>query len=126
MAKSTHPITYHYDFEHNGSTHDIAITRRHTGTAYARNGNVGNPTEYFRWEAVVNGVTVAGLAFRDRTDAYENARAKVLGIPYRFDLERPARCCNVRSWVVVRDEMKANYRRREAEPAPTATRGRGA
>lgn len=115
--KTTHPITYHYSFDHDGVTHDIALTRRHTGTAYARNGNVGNPTEYFRWDATVDGVQVnGGLGFRDRSDAYENARAFVLGIRYANDDNR-RRWVNVRSWVLVRDEMKSNYRSREVAPS---------
>lgn len=123
--KSTNPITYHYEFPDapDGRPRGIAITRRHVGTAYASNGNVGNPTEYFVWDFAIDGgdldgassehAPLRGTGYRDRTDAYEHARARLLGIPYCFDLERPARCRNVRPWVVVKAEMQANYRRRE-------------
>lgn len=104
--KSTHPITYEYEFD----GHVITVTRCHTGTAYARNGNVGNPTEYFKWESRLDGEFVT-LAWEGRAVAYEHARAKALGIPYRYD-ERGGRSRNVRPWTVVRDEMNANYRRR--------------
>lgn len=105
--KTTHPITYRYEFE--GQT--IEIERVHYGTAYARNGNVGNPTEYFKW----NWRTATAKGHGDsRSDAYERARAAVLGIGYVYD-ERRKLYVNVRPWTLVRDEMKANYRGRTAE-----------
>jgi hypothetical protein len=107
MAKSTHPITYHYNVDGK----DVAITRRHVGQAYARNGNVGNPTEYFVWDVKIDGEP-AGAGYRDRSDAYEHARARVLGIPYVFD-EIRKRYVNVRAYTLVRREMQANYVKRE-------------
>lgn len=106
MPKSTDPIAYQYDIEGTG----VTIERVHTGTAYARNGNVGNPTEYFRWNwTVATGEKGNGSS---RSDAYERARAAVLGIPYRYDETNPSRCVNVRSWMLVKKEMQANYRGR--------------
>lgn len=113
MAKSTHSITYAYDID--GAV--VLIERVHVGTAYARNGNVHNPTEYFRWNwriacqpgGIEDGPRGNGSS---RSDAYERARAKVLGIRYAFDEERH-RYENVRPWTVVKAEMQANYRWRE-------------
>lgn len=105
--KTTHPITYRYDFQ----GHVIEVTRRHVYTAYAANGNVGNPTEYFDWESTVDGER-ATTAAPSRAVAYEYARAKVLGIPYRCDEGMARRSENVRYWWIVRDEMRANYRGR--------------
>lgn len=112
MAKSTHPIAYQYDID--GAI--VVIERVHIGTAYARNGNVGNPTEYFRWNwkvemlprSIKEGAHGNGSS---RADAYERARAVVLGIPYIYDDVRK-RYENVRPWTVVRDEMRSNYRGR--------------
>lgn len=104
--KSTNPITYTYIF--NGCA--IDITRRHVGTAYARNGNVGNPTEYFVWEARVDGERIGGQHER-RAEAYEHARASILGIRYVND-DRRKRWVNVRSYRVVEDEMRQLYRGR--------------
>lgn len=121
MAKSTHPITYAYNIE--GAI--VLITRVHVGTAYPRNGNVGNPTEYFRWEWSVSSQLMGygKLTFPDlkgrgdsRADAYERARAAVLGIPYRTG-EYAKDCVNVRPWTVVKAEMQANYRWQEAKVA---------
>lgn len=106
MAQSAHPITYHYDCE----GHAIEVTRVHVGTAYARNGNVGNPTEYFQWESTVDGEWATGTA-PTRTVAYEYARAKALGIPYSYDEGMARRSKNVRAFWVVQTEMKANCRR---------------
>ena len=101
--KSTHNITYVYEVD----GHTIEITRVHVRTAYARNGNVGNPTQYFKWVAHVDGQSTN--KFDRRADAYEMARARVLGIKY-VNNERLHRYVNVRPWTVVRDEMLANYR----------------
>lgn len=49
--KGTGKITYFYEVE--GKR--VAVWREHAGTAYARNGNAGNATEYFTWHASVNG-----------------------------------------------------------------------
>lgn len=107
---SRHSITYRYDFD----GHAIEVTRWHVGTAYARNGNVGNPKEYFRWKASVDGEQIGGY-FYSRADAYEHARASILGILYYW---RPdalsVDCVNVRPWTAVQDEMRANYRGRKS------------
>lgn len=110
MSKSTGPITYVYEVE----GHEVAVTRRHVGTAYARNGNVGNPTEYFEWEALVDGKRI-GVGSWQRAVAYEAARAHILGIDYFHphpDGPFANRARNVRPYTLVADEMKANYRRR--------------
>jgi hypothetical protein len=105
---STQPITYVYEVTGpDGTGHEIAITREHTGTAYARNGNVGNATEYFLWNATLDGEPAAWHEPR-RSEAYEVARAKLLGIRYA---NGPRSCVNVRAWHRVREEMKASYRR---------------
>lgn len=105
MSKNTQPITYRYNVEGTG----VSITRRHIGEAYPRNGNVGNPTQYFAWEWITDeGKSGNGSS---RADAYERARASVLGIPYIFH-EPTRRYVNVRSYLVVADEMKANYKGR--------------
>lgn len=104
---STYPITYIYDYD----GHTIEVSRRHVRTAYARNGNVSNPTEYFVWETSVDGETVSTLSIT-RTDAYEYGRAKVEGIRFRPDNDLGLGGINVRSYIVVRDEMKANYVKR--------------
>lgn len=102
MPKTTHPIAYAYTVD---GAH-VIITRVHIRTAYARNGNVGNPTEYFRWEwAVESGPRGTGSS---RSDAYELARAAVLGIRYVNNDTRKM-WVNVRPWTVVKDEMQANY-----------------
>jgi len=106
--KTTAPITYVYRIEHEGVAHEVAITRRHTGTAYARNGNVGNPTEYFRWEVAVDG-TGLGTA-PNRTEAYEVGRCHIEGVRY---LNRAPRYLNVRHYLLVQNEMKSNYVRRQ-------------
>lgn len=113
--KSTYPITYFYDFE----GHEIAIPRRHVGTAYARNGNVGNPTEYFVWDAKVDG-KLDELGCFSRANAYEHARAHILGITYRESDPKnyrpgPKYNVNVRPYAVVRDEMKTNSKRARRE-----------
>lgn len=102
--KTTHPITYVYAF----LGHVIEITREHVGTAYAMNGNAGNPTEYFTWRSALDGEHVIGTA-PTRAVAYEYARAKALGIAYRYDEGVARRCENVRPWTVVQAEMRANY-----------------
>ena len=107
----TGPISYHYDVE----GHDVALSRTHVGTAYARNGNAGNPTEYFVWEACVDGERVVSNR-PSRSDAYEHARARALGTSYVND-ELRHRYVNVRGWVTVQAEMRANYRGQE-RPAP--------
>lgn len=105
MPKSTDPIAYRYSVE--GAT--VTIERVHIGTAYARNGNVGNPTEYFRWNwNVETGKKGNGSS---RSDAYERARASVLGIRYVYN-DHKKLWVNVRPWTLVRDEMRANYRGR--------------
>lgn len=118
MAKSTKPITYYYRVEDN----TVGITRRHIGTAYARNGNVGNPTEYFLWDwEVANDdlgtFTHSGRGHATRADAYEHARARILGIPYNdpyvggrtpYANQPQRRSVNVRNWLTVQEEMKAN------------------
>jgi hypothetical protein len=109
--KSTHPVTYVYDVE----GHEVAVTREHVRTAYARNGNVGNPTEYFKWSATVDGESVTSWA-RTRADAYEYGRAAVLGYAYspgHGDNFRGAK--NVRNFRLVADEMQTNYQRREVD-----------
>lgn len=109
MSHSTHPITYVYDVE----GHTIEVTRHHIGTAYARNGNVGNPTEYFRWSSRVDGELPVVYRAVSRAEAYEHARAKVLGVEYRNDDLR-RRYVNVRPYTEVQREMKANYNSRRA------------
>lgn len=108
MSKSITPIAYHYDID----GHDVKVTRRHVRTAYARNGNVSNPTEYFVWDARVDGEYVVGNV-GERSTAYEYARARVLGIDYFWDSNQPTKARNVRSFRLVQDEMKANYVRQE-------------
>lgn len=104
---STNPITYVYEY----GGHTIEVTRRHVRTAYARNGNVSNPTEYFVWDTKVDGETVSTLAIT-RADAYEHGRAKIEGTRFRPDNDRGLGGINVRSYIAVRDEMKKNYRSR--------------
>lgn len=115
MSKTTNPITYHYDV----AGHTISVARRHVGTAYARNGNAHNPTEYFVWEARVDGQLV-GTGYDTRATAYEYARASALGIKYRqtrYARGRVAvRGINERLYTIVQDEMRANYRGRTAQP----------
>ena len=109
----TKPITYIYRFEHEGVAHEIRISRRHTGTAYARNGNTHNPTQYYSWSAEVDGVHVIGNVDQ-RAVAYEYARASILGIRYvAYSPYRPGKERNVRSYLLVADEMKSNYVRRQ-------------
>lgn len=99
------PLSYRYDFE----GHEIIVTRQHIGTAYPSNGNVGNPTEYFQWMSTVDGQYATGTA-PTRAVAYEYARAKALGIRYRYDEGVARRSENVRHFHTVQQEMKANYR----------------
>lgn len=102
---NTNPITYVYVID----GHEVAITRVHVGTAYARNGNVGNPTEYFVWEARVDGVYAVGHC-RSRVEAYEYARCGIAGLTYVPIREgRPGKERNIRHYLLVADEMKANY-----------------
>lgn len=100
------PLTYHYAID----GHDIAITRRHIGTAYARNGNVGNPTQYFTWEVSVDGEYLAGH-IAQRALAYEEARCHIARTPY-VNLDSVHRYVNVRNVYLVQREMKANYKGR--------------
>ena len=104
----TAPIAYRYVVE----GHDVVVSRRHIGAAYARNGNAHNPTEHFVWDAEVDGRSAAHQR-PSRSDAYEHARAQVLGIAYAND-DVHRRHVNVRSFVVVQAEMRANYRGRLA------------
>lgn len=98
---TTHTITYTYDVD--GKL--IKLTRRHTGTAYAANGNVGNPTEYFVWDAEVDGRTVATAG--SRAGAYELALGNSIIASDNRTVIGGNRA-RVRNWVKVRDEMKAN------------------
>lgn len=109
---NTDPIAYLYNF----LGHAIRVTREHVGTAYARNGNVGNPTEYFVWNATLNGQRVA-VVCSSRAVAYEYARAAALGIRYRHDEGMARRSENVRGWVEVQREMKRNYIGRQTDNA---------
>lgn len=104
MSK-TDPITYHYEID----GRDIAIRRHHMGTAYARNGNTGNPTQYYTWDCYVDGELLCA-GERTRADAYETGRARVLGIDYFSPVRGPGR--NVRTWWDVAADMKAHYQRR--------------
>ncbi|HVT77922.1 MAG TPA: hypothetical protein VHD87_12890 [Acidimicrobiales bacterium] len=105
-------ITYRYDID----GHAVALTRRHWYTAYARNGNVGNPTENYLWDAHVDGELVQrGCALR--SDAYEHARCHIAGVPYCNDQRRPERTRNVRNYLLVKAEMAANYRGRVRDRA---------
>lgn len=121
MTKTTHPITYTYEFNHDESLYTFEITRRHLSTAYARNGNVGNPTEYFTWEVRIfgpflgeDGQRLPGFGYPTRTVAYEYARAHILGIDYHHD-DGTTNYRNVRQWNVVENEMRANYKGRKQE-----------
>ena len=109
MPKTTHPISYLYDV--NGV--EVEVTRYHTGTAYPVNGNVHNPTEYFRWAVKVGGQPHLSM-LPSRAEAYEEGRAKVLGIRYWHDPKCSARCINVRPYWTVAAEMSENYRGRRA------------
>lgn len=100
-------IAYRYDIE----GHSVVVDRNHLGTAYARNGNVHNPTEYYTWDSSVDGKT-AGSGCATRADAYEYARAAVQGVRFNPGDQRGRGCINVRSFIVVREEMQANYRGR--------------
>ena len=87
----------------------ITVTRRWVNEAYARNGNVANPTQYYLYYSTLNGENVTDYCKRS-ADAYEHARAKLLGIDYFPGVgptDQGAR--NVRPHWVVTDEMKANY-----------------
>jgi hypothetical protein len=108
QMKTTDPITYRYELD----GHKILLTRIHTHTAYARNGNVGNPKEYFVWDTKLDGKIVARRS-RSRADAYEYARAHVLDIDFHPGDHEGRGYRNVRRWTIVRDEMKANYRGQE-------------
>jgi len=105
--QTTHPITYRYEVE----GHVIDITRRHVHTAYARNGNVHNPTVYFVWDSTVDGAKTF-IGERSRAVAYEYARAHALGIDY-LNLPdhnvRRQKHKNVRPFNVVQSEMRSNY-----------------
>lgn len=107
---STNPITYIYDYD----GHTIEVSRRHVRTAFASNGNVSNPTEYFVWQSTVDGEYAAGLCV-SRADAYEHARAKIQGVRFHPGDDRGLGSVGVRSYIVVRNEMQANYRSRRAQ-----------
>jgi hypothetical protein len=76
----------------------IYITRVQIGEACARNGNVGNPTKYYKWEALVDGSYVG--TGNTRSEAYEIARCRHLKI---------VRAHNVRYFQTVEAEMKGAY-----------------
>lgn len=115
--KSTEPITYLYEID----GREVALTRHHSHTAYPRNGNVGNPTVYFHWTCEVDGISVnTGMNCPQRAEAYEYARCHIQGlvyIPYRDYGAQRTRTRNVRSYTLVADEMKANYKGRRKVPA---------
>jgi hypothetical protein len=108
----TKSITYVYDVE----GHTVELTRHHIGTAYARNGNVHNPTEYFKWEARVDGVVVTSYATQ-RAQAYEYAKASITGTDYRQPDQYGRHGRNERQYRLVAAEMKANYVKRVVNPA---------
>jgi hypothetical protein len=114
VVKGIAKITYRYEV--NG--HEVTVWRQHVGTAYARNGNAHNPTEYFIWASAVDGEWVLSHMDR-RATAYEYARARILGIDYYDHPNHPTRARNVRSWHVVQDEMRANYRGQTREKEAT-------
>jgi hypothetical protein len=112
MAQSTDPITYLYEVKDgDGQSHEVALTRKHAGTAYARNGNAGNPTECFIWDYAIDGVSGGG-GDSQRAIAYEYARAMILGIQYvnQPHLGPVRGYKNVRNFRAVAAEMKAAYR----------------
>lgn len=111
MPKSTHPIVYVYEFE----GHILELERVHIGSAYARNGNVSNPTEYFNWTHRVDGALIGTT--HSRASAYEHARAKVLGIDYYDHPNFPHRARGIRNYILVQQEMRANYRSRKVSAA---------
>lgn len=76
VTKGTARITYLYEVE----GRQVAVWREHVGSAYARNGNVGNATEYFIWHSDVDGES-ASRGCHSRASAYEHARAQILGVP---------------------------------------------
>lgn len=100
MAKTTHAITHRYVV--NGQT--LEITRRHVRTAYAANGNVGNPTEYFVWDANLDGAHKATAG--SRSDAYELALGHAVYVDGRYVGGRPE---DVRNWRLVKAEMGETY-----------------
>jgi hypothetical protein len=109
MSYGATKIPWSYEYEVEG--HEVVVTRTHASTAYPRNGNVGAATEYFTWSSTADGEHVTSHA-DSRATAYEYARARILGIDYYWHPDYPARARNVRGWMKVQDEMKANYRRR--------------
>ena len=102
------PITYVYDVE----GHKVEVTRRWVGQAYARNGNVHNPTQYYVWESRVDGKYVVGSC-ATRSSAYEHARAEVQGVEYYDGSANPSNHRGIRLYWLVADEMKANYQGRK-------------
>jgi hypothetical protein len=47
-----------------GHDHTITTERRQVGEAYARNGNLGNPTPRYMFDALVDGKIVASQTLR--------------------------------------------------------------
>lgn len=87
---STKPYNYLYSY----AGHAIEITRRHIGTAYPRNGNVHNPTEYFTWSVSIDG-KMHDNYLSTRWEAYESARQHIEPTTPRF-------------YWIVQAEMKEN------------------
>lgn len=46
------------------------IRKIQTGVAYPRNGNVGNPTRYFRWQVLIDGKSHGMFNLRRDAVAY--------------------------------------------------------
>lgn len=105
MADRTQRRSYLYEID----GHDVTISRLHTGTAYARNGNAHNPTEYFRWDMAIDGEPYLS-ACRSRTEAYEHARCRIRDLGDYVCTDRRHRYQNVRNVFAVQEEMRQNYR----------------
>lgn len=96
---STNAITYVYRV----GDKVIEVTRRHVKTAYAKNGNVGNPTEYFVWDAAIDGNVVCTAG--SRSDAYELALGNGVWNGFAYVGSRD----KVRNFRLVKEEMRENY-----------------
>jgi hypothetical protein len=108
MSADSHTYVYEVD------GHTIEVTRRHVGTAYARNGNVGNPTEYFTWDVKLDGTLHA--AQPTRWEAYDSAVCRFDGRPIpprRRDSTGAWAKDWMRNFRVVQAEMRRNLIRIE-------------
>jgi len=102
-------LTYIYAVVLAGVTHEVSVTRRHVGTAYAKNGNVGNPTQYYVWQATVDGGPAGGV-YGSRWEAYDAAVARLDGRNMADRRGRDGQWMKqwLRNFRLVQAEMKQN------------------